>query len=238
MIKIFLLLTSIFLFPGNDNNPGQGFNDLNAKIRDQIISKKDAINGFRKYIGLSEKFYANKKATYYGKDKWIFPIKGYSKSNIGGNKGNGYVVGGYNYFDGNKHTGHPAHDIFIYDKNQDCKDDRTKKLVEVLSMSGGIVIGLEKNWDGKSGLRGGKYIWIYDPASKLIFYYAHNSSVKVNSGDIVKAGDVIAYVGRSGLNAFKKRSPTHLHFMCLKLDKSGLPIPYNIYGELMSAKIK
>jgi murein DD-endopeptidase MepM/ murein hydrolase activator NlpD len=104
--------------------------------------------------------------------------------------------------------------------------------VEVLSNSGGIVVGVEKSWEDKSDLRGGKYIWIYAPSSKILFYYAHNSEVKVNTGD------VIAFVGRTGLNAFNKLSPTHLHLMCLKLDNTGFPALYNIYKELLKMKRK
>jgi hypothetical protein len=69
----------------------------------------------------------------------------------------------------------------------------------------------------------GYYIWIYAPEENALFYYAHNNEVLVNVGQIVNAGDTIATVGRTGLNAFKKRSPTHLHFMKLVLDKEFYP---------------
>jgi murein DD-endopeptidase MepM/ murein hydrolase activator NlpD len=58
----------------------------------------------------------------------------------------------------------------------------------------------------------------------------------VNIGDIVKPRQVIATVGRTGLNAFKKRSPTHLHFMVLKLDTNFYPTPINSYNLLLKSK--
>ena len=52
-------------------------------------------------------------------------------------------------------------------------------------------------------------------------------------GDIVKSGDIIATVGRTGLNAYKKRSPTHLHMMQLSLAKDGLPKAVDFYKDLL-----
>jgi murein DD-endopeptidase MepM/ murein hydrolase activator NlpD len=46
-------------------------------------------------------------------------------------------------------------------------------------------------------------------------------------GDVIKSNQVIAKVGRTGLNAYKKRSPTHLHFMVLKLNSNYYPQPIN-----------
>ena len=56
-------------------------------------------------------------------------------------------------------------------------------------------------------------------------------------GQIINAGDMIATVGSTGLNAFKKRSPTHLHFMKLTLDESFYPKPVNTYQALLNAEI-
>ncbi|MDP4117021.1 MAG: M23 family metallopeptidase [Bacteroidota bacterium] len=238
MSKLLLILFSLAALFQNSNNPGISFDNLITRIRDQKISKAEALKEFTKDIASTEDYCFKQKIKNYNSQEWVFPLKGYSVRSIGGKNGSGYVVNGYNFFDGNKHTGHPAHDIFINDRNQDCIDDKTKMPVEVLSISGGIVIGVEKSWEEKSDLRGGRYIWIYDPSSKVLFYYAHNSEVKVNAGDVVKPGDVIAFVGRTGLNAFNKRSPTHLHLMCLRLDNTGIPVPYSIYKELLKMKKK
>ena len=69
----------------------------------------------------------------------------------------GYQPKGYDYFDGNKHGGHPAHDIFIHDRNQDNIDDNTGRPVDILSVSNGVVIACEQDWNTDSDLRGGKY---------------------------------------------------------------------------------
>jgi len=214
------------------------FNSLNNKIRDGIISKDEALKQIQLLLPKLKNFYYNNGGKDFPKSEWIFPVQGYTSKSIGGSDGSGYISSGYDYFDGNKHKGHPAQDIFIVDKNQDCTDNKTKKPVNVLSMTSGIVIATETVWDTTSNLRGGKYIWIYDPSTTSFYYYAHNNNVLVHPCDIVKPGDTIATVGRSGLNAFKKRSPTHLHLMQLMLDDNDYPKPVNCYKDLITLKAK
>jgi murein DD-endopeptidase MepM/ murein hydrolase activator NlpD len=103
-------------------------------------------------------------------------------------------------------------------------------------MTDGIVISLEERWETTSNLKGGKYIYIYCPLKKHIYYYAHNDKLLVKIGQIIKAGTVIATVGRTGFSAFQKRSPTHLHIMGLQLDSTSCPYPINIYLELKKCK--
>jgi hypothetical protein len=212
------------------------FDSINTLVRDNQIDKLQALKELQRIVPELKAIYNHLQSGTIKQDKWIFPVEGYSSKNIGGTHGEGYIPGGYDYFAGNKHTGHPAQDVFIYDKNQDCKDDRTGKYVNVLSVCNGIVVALEKEWDSESSLRGGKYIWIYAPAENALYYYAHNNDVFVDVGQIVNAGNIIATIGRTGLNAFKKRSPTHLHFMKLVLDKEFYPKPVNTYQELLNAK--
>ena len=210
------------------------FDSVNTLVRDNKIGKTHALRELQRILPELQTAYKHLKPDTAKQEKWIFPVENYSSKAIGGTHGEGYIPKGYDYFDGNKHGGHPAQDIFIQDKNQDCKDDRTGKFVNVRSVSNGIVIALEQKWDSTSLLRGGKYIWIYTPPTAL-FYYAHNNEVFVNVGQTVGAGDIIATVGRTGLNAFKKRSPTHLHFMKLELDKMYYPKPVDTYKELIKA---
>jgi murein DD-endopeptidase MepM/ murein hydrolase activator NlpD len=212
------------------------FDELNTKIRDGEISKKDAIEQIKILIPKIKKYFFDNGGKEYTYKEWVFPLKGYGPSAIGGNNGSGYNASGYDYFDGNKHGGHPAHDIFINDRNQDGIDDYTGEPVDVLSMSSGVVVALEKEWSSNSDLKGGKYIWIYDTYSESLFYYAHNRKVVVNVGDIVKPGDKIAEVGRTGLNAYKKRSPTHLHFSLMPV-KDGVVKPENPYEDLINARV-
>ncbi|MEI6852867.1 MAG: M23 family metallopeptidase [Bacteroidota bacterium] len=212
------------------------FNSLNDKIRDGLIAKDEALKQINVFLPQLDTFYYKNGGQNFPKSKWVFPVQGYTFNSIGGINGSGYIVSGYDYFDGNKHKGHPAQDIFINDRNQDGYSDATKKPVNVLSMTGGIVIATKTEWDTTSVLRGGKYIWIYDPNSRSFFYYAHNSHVMVSPCDIVKPGDTIATVGRTGLNAYKKRSPTHLHLMQLLLDSNDYPKPVDCYKVLILLK--
>lgn len=208
------------------------FNTLNTSIRDGKIKKEEALKQVQELFPQLKKYYYSHGGKDYASSEWVFPVQGYSAKNIGGTNGSGYVASGYDYFKGNKHGGHAAHDIFIADKNQDGLDDRTQKPVNVLSVSGGIVIATETVWDTASDLRGGKYIWVYDPATGSLFYYAHNEQLFVSPCTLVKPGDTLATIGRTGMNAFKKRSPTHLHIMQLKLDSTFYPRPVDCYSEL------
>jgi murein DD-endopeptidase MepM/ murein hydrolase activator NlpD len=251
----FLIILTILMFSFTNNAPSKketvgnapyasfvfadtciDFNSLNNKIRDGNISKPEALKQIQNLLPQIKNYFYKHGGQDIEKTYWIFPVQGYNSKTIGGTEGSGYNAEGYDYFNGNKHGGHPAHDIFINDKNQDCIDDISKKPINVLSMTAGIVLATETLWDTTSNLRGGKYIWIYESNSKSFFYYAHNSKVLVKPLDIVNPGDTIATVGRTGLNAFKKRSPTHLHIMQLKLDSNYFPKPVNCYKYLLRIK--
>jgi murein DD-endopeptidase MepM/ murein hydrolase activator NlpD len=208
---------------------------LNNKVRDGLIKTPEALTQLKTMLSHTARFYTHEGGKTDDQGAWVFPLAGYNAKAIGGKNGNGYIASGYNYFDGNKHGGHPAHDIFINDKDQDGNDDRTKKPVKVVSMTYGIVIATETSWGPASEQRGGNYIWIYVPGKNLLVYYAHNSKVFVSPCNIVNPGDVIAEVGRTGLNAYKKRSPTHLHLMMLKLDDAYFPKPVDCYRDLLRA---
>jgi len=213
------------------------FNALNSSIRDSKINKTEAKAKFKRLVEAIRKEYYLSGAEDYSVSDWVFPLKGYGHKAIGGVKGNGYQPGGYDYFDGNRHTGHPSQDIFIHDKKHVSLDNLTNEPVSVLSLTGGVVVAVENSWEPSSSLRGGKYIWIYDPTTNALIYYAHNSKLDVAVGDMVKPGSIISEVGRTGFNAYKNRSPTHLHLTCLSID-NGLPKPKNIYKELINSKLK
>jgi peptidoglycan LD-endopeptidase LytH len=215
---------------------GNASGSMENKIRDGKVTREEAMRLLKTLMPLLSGYYTSQGGMAYTKTDWVFPLRGYDSKTIGGKDGSGYVESGYNYFDGNKHKGHPALDIFVHDMNQDCIDDKSKEPVDVLSVSGGIVVSTETKWEPTSVQRGGNYIWIFDPNSKSLFYYAHNNKVMVKKGDLVKPGDVIAHVGRSGLNAYKKRSPTHLHFMQLVFDDNYLPRPRNPFRDLQKMK--
>lgn len=201
------------------------FNTLNTQIRDgQIALVKAKPEVLRLLAAIRRQTDTTTSRT------WIFPLSGYGLTAVGGKNGSGYVPQGYRFFDGNRHGGHPAHDIFIRDANQDCIDDRTGHKVPVLAIAAGIIVAVQKTWKLGSPLRGGKYILIYHPATNRLSYYAHLDSVRVDLGEIVEAGSPLGLLGRTGLNAYKKRSPTHLHVMVLRVDPTQGLLPVNPYG--------
>jgi murein DD-endopeptidase MepM/ murein hydrolase activator NlpD len=169
-------------------------------------------------------------------DRLAFPLKGYGPRAIGGKEGNGYQIQGYDFFNGNQHKAHPGHDIFILDKNQDGLDDVTGRPVEVISVSSGIVVSVNLNWEPSSPIRGGNYIWIYEPIRSRYYYYAHLNEIFANVGQIISKGDRLGTVGRTGVQAYPKRSPTHLHFV-VHQSIDGYPKPINPYLELIRGQI-
>jgi len=63
-----------------------------------------------------------------------------------------------------------------------------------------------------TGARGGEYVWLSGSMigfGSARYYYAHLDSYAVESGDRVKKGDVLGFVGNTG-NAIT--TPPHLHF--------------------------
>lgn len=84
--------------------------------------------------------------------------------------------------------------------------------------------------------RGGVTIYQFDAQERFVFYYAHlNARAQgLSEGDVVRQGDVIGYVGRSG------NAPlAHLHFEIQRLTPERLwwraeamnPYPYLVSGE-------
>lgn len=219
-----------------NKNPANDWLPLMRKIRNFEIPKDEAIIKMNELvISLSE--FAEKKGVLKVNDsEWIFPVKGYSPSAIGGRNGSGYVVSNFDFFDKNT-GGHPAHDIFIADRNQDNIDDVTGKPVEILSMTPGIVVETRKDWvPSMDTIKGGNIVYIFDNDTKSFFYYAHMDQVYVNVGDIVTPGFILGTLGRTGKNAYPQRSPTHLHLMCVKSYDGNL-LPFDIYTYLLNARL-
>lgn len=176
--------------------------------------------------------------------QYIFPLQNYNYRHIGGSNGEGFVgEKSYDFFDGNAHKGHPALDIFVYDRNQDCIDDRTKKPVSVVAVSDGVILCTNSEWSKDSVdahnqiQRGGKYFFLYSYLEDVLWYYAHLNTIIVKPGQIVKAGEVLGTVGRTGASAIMKRSPTHLHIMLLEWKEEKL-IPMNPVDYLKTSSTK
>lgn len=171
-----------------------------------------------------------------------FPLGGYGFRQFDDGKGRGFVgENSYDFFDGNGHKGHPALDLFVFDRNQDCIDDRTGKPIPALAVTDGMVLSTYNGWDSTKldtrgrMLRGGNQVWLYSPADNEIWYYAHLKDVTVKAGDEVRGGDPVGTVGRTGANAMRRRSPTHLHVMLL-VWKNSVLAPRNPYGILKDSR--
>jgi murein DD-endopeptidase MepM/ murein hydrolase activator NlpD len=212
------------------------FDGLNTMIRDNRIGRDSARMELQRLLSEVRDEYHRAGGRDYRKDEWVFPLAGYDSRAVGGGRRHGYVSGQYDFFRGNRHGGHPSFDIFIQDRNQDSLDDRSGAPVNVISLTGGIVVALENDWMPDSRLLGGRYLWIYDPANDLLVYYAHNSDLAVELGQIVRPGDLLATVGRSGYNAAKRRSPTHLHLTVLRVNQGGSVVPVEVYRDLKKAR--
>jgi murein DD-endopeptidase MepM/ murein hydrolase activator NlpD len=152
-----------------------------------------------------------------------------------GGAGNGFYVKRFNLFDHSVSGSHPAHDIFIFDPDQDCVDNRKQEYVDIVSVGNGVVLAVEKDWTDTSEYRGGNYVWVFDIERGGLWYYAHHRKVVVEPGQIVLPGNKLGEVGRTGFNAKNKRSDTHLHLMYLEMDCSYTPQPKNYFKWLKEA---
>jgi hypothetical protein len=216
-------------------SPARGWYAIMRQVRDKKLARRQAVDSMRNFMDELNLYLVKANPKVYKDNEWVFPVKGYTSSAIGGSNGSGFVVADFDFYDGLT-GGHPAHDIFIADRNQDCIDDNTNKPVKILSMSGGIVVETRKNWTSDMmDIKGGNIVYVYDNYTDGLFYYAHLKEVEVNVGDFVYPGMVLGTMGRTGKNAFPSRSPTHLHLMYVK-NLEGDILPANIYNDLLKAK--
>jgi peptidoglycan LD-endopeptidase LytH len=211
------------------------FKTLLVDIREMTKTPDEARNEFQEIMkGLAEA-YKNEKFDS-AKVAITFPMRLIDYRRVGGSNGNGYFPKSFDLFDHKKKGSHPAQDIFLRDANADAIDDRLGVPLELVATTDGLVIAVEQNWQKDSEYRGGNYAWIYDYKNKGLWYYAHASKISVSPGDEVLAGDEIGITGRTGFNAAKLRSETHLHLMFLKIGDDFLPKPMNTYPWLKQAK--
>ncbi len=235
LLRFLIVLTFVFFCPAESllaqDEPAAQWHLLYTQIRDGLVSKQEARIRLRSLEAVLRGLYAGDPGVKED-DPLCFPLEDYGPSTIGGKEGSGYKVHGYDFFDGNRHRGHPGHDIFIRDKDRDGRDDATGRPVYVASASPGVVVSVNLGWEVSSGIRGGNYIWIYQPGKERYFYYAHLNEIFVRIGQWVTPGERMGTVGRTGKNANAMRSPTHLHFT-VHQSAGGYPKPVNPYRELI-----
>ncbi|MCP4213314.1 MAG: M23 family metallopeptidase [bacterium] len=204
-------------------------------VRDQTIAKADAIHRFPALYEALKKH--SEKYPFKPHEKWFFPVRGYTvkDAGAGGFKPHGYYgssrIKGYDFFDGNKHGGHAAYDIFVRDVNRDSLDDATGKPVLLTAPVDVMILSIYGEWQKGSGIRGGNYVWALDPLQNRLFYFAHMKDIQVKPGQFCPAGEAIGTMGRTGKNADVARSPTHLHLTVLKI-QNGRPLPFDYWKYL------
>lgn len=235
MLRRSLLFLSLLLLGPGTSIATAGvcdeWNDLYSRIRDFQIEPAAARAAF---APLHQRLQARYGLPGIGGTDRYYPVVGYDTA--WGEKGAAFRPRGYDFFSGNRQGFHPSLDLFILDRNQDSLDDRTLKPVTIVAYSGGVVVGVNTEWEFPSPQRGGKYVWIFDPQTNHYSYYAHLAQVQVQLGQIVTAGTPLGLLGRTGLNAYKKRSPTHLHLTILSF-REGEMVPYNPWHELLRARL-
>ncbi len=234
-IVYFLVIISL-LFTGSSRAEETlyAFETLEKQIRDKTISREEAEKCVPQ--AMEELNMAYFKATggkWHGSGILVFPVKGYGNRDIGTGA---YFARHFDFYNKNTKKTHPAYDIFIKDNNHDLADDDTGKKVPVIAASAGIVASVNTGWEEGSLLRGGNYVWIYNGDDRRLYYYAHLEEVEVKPGQFVHEGDFLGHVGRTGVEAAKKRSPTHLHLMTVEYLGGTQFRAVNTLKELEKAK--
>ena len=218
------------------DNPAFHWYPMMRKVRDGVLQRPSAVDTMYTWTNSMWDYLESIKVKKYSDAEWVFPLKGYGPGAIGGVHGSGYIPQGFDFFDNNS-GGHPAHDIFINDADQDGIDDVTGKSVEILSMSGGMVVETRTDWTpDQTDIKGGNIVYVYDNYTNGLFYYAHMKKVLVKVGDVVKPGTVLGLVGRTGKNAYPSRSPTHLHIMYVRSHDGDLRSE-DLYNDLQRVKV-
>lgn len=203
-------------------------------IRDRKIDEDAAMDSIMLYVKLGKKEFKTYGIPGTKRSDWVFPMKDFTWYSYRSD-GKDYKDEFFSYFQGGEFKGHPAHDIFIIDKDTNSIEDSTGRHVPAVAMVTGIVLSTYSSWFRADYLRSGNYIKLFDPESEAIFYYSHLDSVFVKPGDLVKAGDEIGYIGRTGRKAIYGK--THIHIAYYKI-VDGDPIPEDIIKDLYNSQAR
>jgi hypothetical protein len=242
LLNILFAIFSVFGLKSDQVNPFAFSEDstifsrykkLLVNVREKRITPPEAESEFKSIMILLKDAYPNTLDSSHS-TTLVFPMTKSDYTAVGGS-GTGFYVKEFNLFDHTVSGSHPAHDIFIYDPDQDCIDNRKQEYVDIVSVGNGVVLAVEKDWTDSSEYRGGNYVWVFDFERGGLWYYAHHRKVVVEPGQIVRPGNKLGEVGRTGFNAKNKRSDTHLHLMYLEVDSLYYPQPKNYYNWLKVA---
>lgn len=203
-------------------------------IRDRKIDAGDAEDSIAMYVKLAKDDFMTRDIPTTKRADWVFPMSGWTSVTYRSG-GKDYKDARFDYFQGGEFKDHPANDIFILDKDSNTYEDSTGEKVYAAAMVTGVVISKYSTWFKQDYLRSGNYVKLFDPESEAIFYYSHLDSVFVEPGQLVKAGEPLGYVGRTGRKAIKGK--THVHIAYYKIEE-GHPIPEEIIKDLYKAEKK
>lgn len=233
-IIILLFLFSILynLNSQDKENVIERWDKTDKMIWDHTISKDAAIDSIALYVPLAVQYCKTLDITFTERKNWVFPMSGWTKISYRTN-GKDYKDEDFEYFQGGDSKGHPAHDIFILDADSNGIEDSTGKKVEAAAIVSGVIINIKNTWKIGDLGRGGNFIKLFDPVSKAIFYYSHLDTALVHVGQIVRAGETIGLVGRSGRKAIHGK--THLHIAYYKIE-DGEPIAEDFIKDIYSAE--
>lgn len=235
MIKSITVLFAVFLFTEavySQLKISERWHNTDVMIWDRKIDRDDAVDSIEYYVPLAVKEFKTHGITTTKRNEWAFPMSGWTSVTYRDN-GKDYRDEKFDYFQGGESKGHPAHDIFILDKNNDGVEDSLNIKIYATSMVNGLVIGVHSVWKVGDFYRSGNYVKVFDPESEALFYYSHLDSVFVVPGQVVKAGDPVGYIGRTGRKAINGR--THVHIAYYKID-DGEPVPQDIINDLYAAE--
>jgi hypothetical protein len=230
LLLLFLNISAVI--SQTDNNPIARWDKTDKLIWDNKIEIDAAVDSIAIYVPLAVDYCKIIDMPFTKRDEWVFPMAGYTKTSYRSD-GKDYKDEKFDYFQGGNSHGHPAHDIFILDSDSNIVEDATGKKVDASAMVSGVIINIKNNWIPSDMGRGGNFVKLFDPVSKAIFYYSHLDSVTVSPGQIVRAGEKIGVVGRTGRKAF--RGKTHLHIAYYKI-VNGYPKPVDILQNLYNAQ--
>lgn len=232
IIFLILIISSSTVLFCQPTNLFERWNSVDSLIMDRKIPKDAAIDSINYFVKQANIFFKKTALKTTARENWSFPMKGWVKVDYRSN-GEDYGDIYFDYFQGGESTNHPAHDIFITDNDSNGTEDVTGKKVDALSMVNGIVFTVLDSWKPGDFGRGGNYVKIYDPETEAMFYYSHLDSIFVKPGQVVKKGERVAYVGRTGRKAIKGK--THLHIAYYPID-NGYPKPEDIIDDLRDAQ--
>lgn len=207
-------------------------------VEDMLVPKTDeeVRDGVAKRRGLEARWRAyfaeraGDSITPTPEDAWVYPlaIRGRLLSNFN------------NPRDGGPHE---ALDIFV------------REGTGIRAPAAGVVVASGDDWVGSwrrrvglvyesGGLsrRAGNGVVIFDPALGAYFYFAHlRPGVRVRTGDIVRAGQLLGTVGNTG-NASQPGHGRHLHFAYKRAGEEcgvdGVLVPIDPYPQVRAARTR